>query len=335
MRNPRLLPLALLLSIGAISPSAAADDKQSAKDFFEKGVAAMEAKNYEEACPAIARSLELDPFPGTLFALAECEALRGRPSAAFQRYGEYLQVYAALPKDKQRKQGTREKDAQDKRAALEKVVAHATLELPADAPAGTQVARDGVTVAAGELGAPIMLDPGEHVFTTQAPGGPSTEQRVTLEKGEQRTLTLEVRVAATGTGTAGPVKPPPGAVSGRRVATYVAGGLGAAGVVLGAVTGGLMLAQLDAINAGCTDSGTGVASCTPEAATAGNDAKTFGNIATAGFAAGLALAGVAVVLFVTEPRPAKAKAADSGSSWLGVGLSVGPRGTTVGVRGRF
>lgn len=335
MRNTRHLPLALFFAAAAIACPAAADDKQTAKELFDKGVAALEAKNYDEACPAIEESLKLDPYPGTLFTLAECEALRGRAAAAFKRYGEYLELYASMPRDKQLKQGNREKHAKTKRSELEKVVARATLALPEDAPAGTVVTRDGVPLADGEIGSPILLDPGEHVFSTQAPGGPATEQRVTLEKAEERTITLEVQTA-TAAKVIGPAKPPSSGTSGRRVAAFVTGGAGVAGIGLGAVMGGLMLAQMDAIQAGCTDSGTGVAYCDEQGAQAGNDAKLFGAVATAGFAAGLALVGVGVVLFATEPRRNEAKAAHSAGPRLEVRLTtLGPGSTTVGVQGSF
>ncbi len=331
MPNLPRVSLAFFLAAVALARPAAADDKQTAKDLFEQGVAKMEAKKYDDACPAIERSLQLDPYPGTLFALAECEALRGRPAAAFKRYGEYLELYASLPRDKQLKQGTREKDARAKRAELDAIVARATLTLPAGAPVGTVVTRDGVPLADGELGAALLLDPGEHVFTVEAPGSPPTEQRVTLVKGEKRAIELE----APASGKKGPAQPPSvvtgSGPSGRRVAAFVTGGVGAAGLVLGGVTGGLMLAQMEAINAGCKDAGAGVAVCTEEGAAAGNDAKTFGLVATAGLAAGLALVGVGVVLYATEPGRDKATAAQ-----LGVRvMSLGPLGTTLGVRGSF
>lgn len=330
MRTTRTLTLALFLGALSLAPAARADDRDAAKALFDQGVAAMTEKKYDEACPALEKSLALDPYPGTLFALADCEAFRGRAAAAFRRYGEYLEVYAALPRDKQLRQGTREKEATSKRAELEKAVAIATVTLPADAPAGTAVTLDGAPLAGKDLAAPAVLDPGEHVWTTRAPGGPETEQRVTLEKGEKRAIELEVRPAET----QGPAPPPvaaPSGPSGRRVAAFVTGGVGVAGLVLGGVTGGLMLAQADAIHAGCKDAEGGVAVCTEAGARAGNDAKTFGLVATVGFAAGLALTGAAVVLFATEPRRGKPSAARLGVTVV----PLGPLGAAAGVQGSF
>jgi hypothetical protein len=332
----RYLTSALFFSgVLALVRSAEAGDKESAKASFDRGVERMEAKDYAAACPAIEQSMKLDPYPGTLFTLAECETLRGRAAAALARYGEYLQMYASLPPEKQKKQGARAKEARLKTAELERVVARATFTLPPETPAGTVVARDGVTLAAGELEAPAVLDPGDHVVTTQAPGGPLTEQRFTLGKGEKRTIALEVRRAAGAPAPpSGAPAPAPVPLSGRRVAAFVSGGVGVAGLVLGAVTGGLMLSKKDAISAGCKDTGSGVAACNAEGASAGNSAKMLGAVASAGFVTGLLGAGMAVVLFATAPKRASARAAASGGVEVGV-RSLGAAGTSVSVRGSF
>lgn len=335
----RILPIvAFALALAALPGQARADDKQTAKDLFEQGLSKMEAKRYDEACPAIEKSLTLDPYPGTLFTLAECEALRGHAASALRRYDEYLALYATLPKAKQIKQGTREKEARAKKADLERTVARVTLTLPAGAPSGVTVTNDGAPVPAERLGAEILFDPGDHVISVQAPGAPASEQRVTLSKGEKREIVLELRApakASAPTATASATAPPPvtEGPSGQRIAAYVTGGLGVAGLIAGGVTGGLMLAQKGAIDAGCTDAGDGVAVCDAKGVAAGNDAKMFGTIATVGLIAGVASAGVAVVLFVTDKKKPKA-GATTGAFTIGV-EPRGLGGATLGVRGSF
>src|SRR5579862_9466128 len=82
----------------------AADPAQEA---FDRGVAQMEAGRFDLGCPAVEESYKLDPRPGTLFTLAECEASRGRIRSAVKRYDDYLAFWAALPPDKKRKQEAR------------------------------------------------------------------------------------------------------------------------------------------------------------------------------------------------------------------------------------
>src|SRR5438046_959901 len=77
----------------AAPPSGARPDPQA---LFDGGVADMEAGRFEKACPAIETSYHLDPRAGTLFALAECEAQRGRTATALRLYTEYLSLYRAF-----------------------------------------------------------------------------------------------------------------------------------------------------------------------------------------------------------------------------------------------
>jgi hypothetical protein len=69
-----LLSAALLCAAGRAS----AQDAAAAGALFDKGVADMQAGHYSSGCPAIEESQELDPHPGTLFTLAECQAKWGR-----------------------------------------------------------------------------------------------------------------------------------------------------------------------------------------------------------------------------------------------------------------
>lgn len=333
MRSLRQLTTALLLGALMLARTARADEKDTAKTLFEQGIADLEAKNYDKACPALDQSQKLDPRPGTLFALAECEGFRGHGVVAYARYGEYLQVYASLSRDKQAKQGSREKDARAKRAELERTLAQATFSLPADAPAGTVVTRDGAPLAASDLGSPVMLDPGAHIVTTQVPDGPVNEQRFTLEKGEKRTISLEVKTSGpAATSAPQPLPPPSSSTSSRRIATFAAGGLGVVGIAVGGITGGLMLSKQGTIKDNCRAGSPGVQLCNTEGASAGNDAKTLGAIATAGFAVGLVGLGAAVVLFVTTPKQQKAAAATA----IEVRAApIGSEGAMVGVRGSF
>jgi hypothetical protein len=336
MRSHRQLPKAVLLVGLTLCRGALADDKDTAKALFEEGLKQMESKSYDAACPAFEKSQKLDPRPGTLFTLAECESQRGHLAAAYQRYGEYLQVYATLPRDKQAKQGTRQKEARSKQGELEKVIAQLTLKLPADAPADTVVTNDGATLSASEIGSPVLVDPGAHVLTTQAPGGPVAEQRITLEKGEKRSIDLEVKRPAPASTDAPPPPPPPPAApgtSGRRIATFAAGGVGLAGLVVGGITGGLMISKADVVHANCKDGGGGVELCNKTGAAAGNDAKVLGAVATAGLVVGALGVGVGVVLFVTDRKGGSRKAPSSG-----VEVRVAPLGTAgaaLGVRGSF
>src|SRR5580658_10162383 len=146
MRPPRAsreICLAIGLASGlltwavVVGPAHAGDS--GAADEFSYGLAEMLAGRYATGCPAIEASYKLDPRPGTLFTLAECENKRGRVATAVARYVDYLSAYARLTSEQQQKQGKREQTAQSQKAALEPQVPRLTLSLPPGAPAGVVV----------------------------------------------------------------------------------------------------------------------------------------------------------------------------------------------------
>jgi hypothetical protein len=153
----------------------------------------------------------------------------------------------------------------------------------------------------------------------QAPGGPLTEKRVTLAKGDRTAILLSVREPVTDRPAPAPAPPPPTPEpppsGGRRTATYVIGAAGLAGIVVGAVTGGLALAKKSKVDQNCGLGGVPEV-CNHTGKTAADALKTLGLVSTIGFSVGLAAAGTSVILFVTEPRD---KPAGSSGAVFGVG----------------
>ena len=353
MRSSLLPALLAVFPLAAtlFAPEARAQDIAAAEALFDRGLADMKAGKYDTGCTAIAESHRLDPRPGTLFTLATCEAEWGHVATAVTRYGDYLALYQTLPKEKQENQGERPKVAAETRARLLPDVPQLTLSLAKDAPAGTIVQRNGEIVAPAALGISLPVDPGEYTLTTQTPEGTTRVQRITVARGEKKQVTLEIAKAAGG---AGPVPTPaPGSTtpdtgpSGRRVATYITGAAGVAGLVAGGILGGLTAAQKGTIDEHC-GAAIGAAdetACDQKGLDAANSAKGLGLGSTIALVAGGVALGASVVLFVTEPRPApaapksgaaRARPPVSPGAWLSAGvLSAGPTGARVGVQGAF
>ncbi|WP_437807375.1 hypothetical protein [Sorangium sp. So ce1078] len=353
MNTARHALSAACLSSALAAAGAAAAAPDPAQASFDQGVALMEAGRFDEGCPAIEQSQKLDPRPGTLFTLAECEALRGRTATAIARFDEYLALYPTLPPKQQRNQGDREQSARKQREALAREVPGLRLELPPDAPPGTAVTLDGRPLAPTAIGALLPVDPGKHVITAQAPGGPAFERSVLVEKGENKTVALEVTAppppprqppppppsesadgaaGGTGSGAAGapPAAPAHGAGDGgRRVAVYLAGGLGLTGLVVGGVTGALAMERKGVVDRNCAG-----AACNREGKTAADAMKALGLASTIAFGVGIAGAGAATVLLLTEPKPTSAGA--SGGAWIAAGVApVGSGGAALDVRGAW
>jgi hypothetical protein len=339
----RYISLLSLLGPLALASPATAQDVAAAEELFNRGLADMQAHRYATGCPAIAESQRLDPRTGTLFTLSQCEVEWGRAATAVTRLGDYLELYERMTPEQKTRQGKRPNLAKEQRDRLVLEVPELTLSLPSGTPAGTVVKRDDAVVAGAALGVRLPVDPGEHVLSTQVPGGSLWEQRITIAKGEKKSLVLEVKAAPPAAtrlalGAPVPVKqeaPPPETEtgpSGRRVATYIAGGVGAAGIVFGVVTGGLMLSKKSVVNAKCNDAGTCV---DLDGANEANSAKALANMSTAGWAVALAGVGTATVLFFTEPprskAPAKKGAPQTQVKTSRLSVNIGP----VGLRGGF
>jgi hypothetical protein len=325
MRLPRLAASASLLVACFLSIPAFAGDPEAAKALFERGVADLEAGRYDAACPAIEESYKLDPRPGTLFALAECETKRGHIAAAVARYDEYLTLYPTLSADKKAKQGDREKMARAQRLALESKVAELTLVLAPSVPKGTAVTRDGAPVDAKAFGVPAPVDPGEHVITVQGPGADATTIRVTLAAGEKRAIALEVK--GQGEDARGPMfepAPQPQAPEGRGAnkTVLIAGGVvGGAAIVAGAALAGLYASKASSAESEY-DAIAKTMACPPASSPnltgpCGTLASTLNSKATFGSAAvGLLVAGGVVGI---------------GTVVYGVAASRGPKATGVRV----
>ncbi|MDI1450289.1 hypothetical protein [Polyangium sp. 6x1] len=181
--------------------SAHAQQEAAAEALFDRGLAEMQARHFDMACPAFAESQRLDPRAGTLFTLAECERLWGKIASASTHYAEYLRLVQAMPAALRQKHDARAAIARKEKAAIEPAIPKLTLVLPGKTPVSVRVMRDGFELGAASLGTALPVDPGEHVLTTQMPGAPPVETRVTVSKGESKTVELDPQAKA------GPTKP--------------------------------------------------------------------------------------------------------------------------------
>ncbi|WP_437655326.1 hypothetical protein [Sorangium sp. So ce1182] len=323
-----------------VSAPAAAQDIAPAEALFNQGLADMDAGRYEAGCNALVESQRLDPRPGTLFTLAFCESKRGRVATAVARLDDFLALVERMPPAQRARQAERAAAAREERARLAPRVPELTLVLTPNAPTGTVVTRDGRALGQASLGVGLPVDPGEHVVSTRAPGGPAWERRIAISEGEKKQLTLEVKEPPR----AREIAPPPASggggevSSGRRAAVYVAGGVGAAGVVLGGVMGALTFGKRSVVAEHC---GAGIGDSREEACDvtgfdATRSARTTGLVSTIGFGVGLAGLGAAAVLYWTEPKQdgPVVGAARAAPRWVGAGvIAAGPGATVVGARG--
>jgi hypothetical protein len=169
--------------------------------YFDRGHALMKARKYAEACDAFAHSQKLDPGWGTLYNLARCRELEGKPATALAMFRElarpdsYPAPAGEIPPERDR---ARRKDAGARAGALDKRVPRLRLT-SSEPPAGLVVTLDGVDVT-GLVGSDQPVDLGVHQVHATAPARKAFDS------------TAEIRVEA-GTTTVVlellPVDPPP------------------------------------------------------------------------------------------------------------------------------
>ncbi|HHH27793.1 MAG TPA: hypothetical protein ENK57_05530, partial [Polyangiaceae bacterium] len=94
-------------------------DKPPAEILFDQGLKDMLAGKYDTACPALAESFRLDPAPGALFTLAECEMGRGRLATAQTHYRDFLDRVERMTEEGKERQQQRVDVANEKLGELE------------------------------------------------------------------------------------------------------------------------------------------------------------------------------------------------------------------------
>lgn len=233
----------VILVIVALSGHAMAQSGGSstiAEQLFNQARELARANRWADACPKFEASLHYDPVLGTRLNLAACYEHTGKLASAWGLYREAIELAKKAGDHKRRDY------AQKQAAALEARLAKLAISAPATPPAGLTITRDGTPVDTGTLGIPLYVDAGPHEIKASAPGFEDFTQTVTLVDGKTETLTLPdlkalpvqspeppkpaspepvARVATTVAPKPGPTAAP------SRTRTYLAVGVGAAGVV--------------------------------------------------------------------------------------------------------
>jgi tetratricopeptide (TPR) repeat protein len=223
--------IGLLLGL-APAARAAGRDPVLAEQLFRDGRKAIEAGDLKTACAKFAESYRLDPAPGTLLNLGDCEERRGQLASAWEHFN---QLHDTLPANDDRRSLARSRA--DSVAAR---VPHLRIALDKSVPADATIQRDGVAVDRAAVGVAVPVDPGKHTLVVRAPDRADWSTDVTLAIGQQRDVVLEA-----GKPLPHAVAPPPPPVHHRlgaqRVVGLVVAGAGVAAAGVGGAFGTLAL----------------------------------------------------------------------------------------------
>lgn len=314
----KALPLLVVL---ALTAGANADER--AEELFEQGLEAMLAGRYDEACPALRESYDLEPLAGALFTVAECEARWGELATALGHYREYLVRFARMKPEERAKQRGRDEVAAAQVTALQGVVPTLTLHLPASAPADVVVRFDDALLDHANVGNAMPVNPGEHVVTVTRADGAVSTQRVVLEPGNRRELTLQIPAAVV---PIEPEPPPKEQAFDTMPLALAAAGVALVGVAVGAGTGIAAAVDKGTIDEHCVGT-----ACDPEGLEAADSAQTLALVSTIGFGVAGAAAVAAAVLWLMAPSDDEAPEAGG----PGVAVSWGPSGGHLTFTGRW
>jgi len=286
--------LVVLLALSVSSNSRA----QAPQQLFDEGLKEMLAGQFESGCPKIERSYGLDPLPGALFTLAACYARWGKVHSAVLRYQEFLAKVAVLPQAERNEQQQRVVTASEKLIALQPQVPHVTLQLDPSVPPDAQVEMDGTVVAPATLGTAQPMDPGEHRFVVRTADGRTAEQVEHIQAGAAQSITLQGPADAAAPPP--PVEPDePGSgdvLFPMKTWAFIAGGVGAAGIVVGSITGGLVFAKKGDVEDNCVDQ-----VCNQDGKDAADSAATLGMVSNVSFAVGIVGLAAGTALWFLAP----------------------------------
>ena len=130
-------------------------------------------------CPALAESYRLDPRPGVLFTLAECENKWGKLASALTHYEAYLDLFARMRDEEKAHQRGRDRVAAAQRERCAADVPQLAIALPARRPRDHGDARRGCLSVRRPSASPFRSTPASTSIVARTPDGVSHEMRVT------------------------------------------------------------------------------------------------------------------------------------------------------------
>lgn len=323
------LALAMLLLAGAdrqgVASAQTIDDgtRAAARALAEQGLSLYDAGKYALALDRFNRADAVVHAPTMGLMAARCLEKLGRLVESAERYRAVTRV--PLPADAPEAQRAALANAAKERDALLPRIP--TLQIDV-AGSGVAVTVDGKPMSEVLVGARNPTDPGHHRVEARRGEALATKE-LNVEEGAAATVLLDPSpgIAPVPSAAAPPVEESPDPEGGgtRRFLGVAALGLGGAGLVLGVVTGVLVLGKQHDLEAKGCAAGT----CPPALADDVHSYATMRTLSTAGVVGGLVLAAGGATLLLTAPRAKRGgvPAARAWEPWLGP--------AAAGVRGVF
>ena len=303
---------ALLVATLACGAAHAQSDEAlaGARAAATEGAKAFNDQQYAKAIDLFSRAEKLVHAPTHMLYLARAHEKLGQLVDAREIYIKIKRERLAdsAPQAFKNAQQSAEQELQ----ALTPRIPHVTASVQGAGAANPRITMDGVRVPDALVGIPRPVDPGKHVFQAFAEGMESSKNTVDVKEGASETVVLTLQpVAAPGAQPDAPraasqpqldTHASTAGVSGMRIGSYVAFGVGAVGIGTGVV---FLLKK----NSKSSDADSLFSSCNARGCTAAersqitsldDDASSAGTLSTVGFVVGGVGVATGVVLLVLD-----------------------------------
>jgi hypothetical protein len=331
----------LVAAFGASILAAAAPtfgDETTGKALHDEGLSMLSAGRVDEACSKLGASAEAHRAAQVLADLARCHELQGRIATA---YAEHVEASNLADAAGDADRALREREAASRLAPR---LSKLRVEIVESQP-GLVVKRDGVVLKPEQLGALLVVDPGLHVVTAEAPGFEPfrAEIRIGADADAKGVLVprLTKKKKATPSGPVSDGMPtlPPSDDDGRRgrspvgIVGFVASGVGFIGVVMGTIFGIQTLVEVSEAEDDerlCPEK-----KCTKLGRLAIDEAETKGIVSTVSFSVGGVALATGVTLLLVDLFVLSEPGQKADEKPVGLVPWVGPEGGGLGVSVSF
>lgn len=325
----------LVLMLSSTAPAfAQVDDatRAAARTLGSAGVAAYQKNDFKGASDKLERAYQVLQAPSLGLWSARALVKTGKLVEGAQRYLDVtrLSVTTGDPTVQKRAQA----DARTELAALTPRIPTVIVQLEGADKSAVELKIDGTPLSSALVGESRPINPGSHEITGTR-GDERVQTSVTLEDGQQQVALLKFSSAssaaagapaASGTSAAGseaaPLTPPDATASssGSHTLAWTALGVGAAGVVAGAVTGALVLGKKSSLENKDDCRGSQCLGSESSAVSSYNSLRT---VSTVCFVAGGVLAATGVVLFVAGPKHSESASREPSGAQVSLRLGLG------------
>ena len=336
MRHPAKLLLAAVLLAGTPAVAQPVDEatRAAARQIGKEGLEAYKQGQYEDALEKLNRAYDVVQAPTLGLWTARAMAQLGMLVEASERYVAVSRLEVSGGDTALQEEA--KKVAAEEREALLPRIPQLKVVVEGAPPDQVQVQLDGKEVPASLLGMERPVNPGlRKAMGTR--GGQTVAEEVTLAEGETRSLVLRFDPALAGAiepneqasnraqqDTNQPTEDAgAGPGNAQRTAGWIALGIGGTGLIVGGVTGAMVLSKKNKLDssAECVNQ-----ACGPAEYDNVDRLNSLRPVSTVGFVVGGVGAAAGLTLLLTSPdRPRNGTTRIS--SWVGLG--------SAGVAGRF